>query len=293
MKIAVITPFFKGEKYLKDYLACMEDNANSLGEKNSLMVILVNDGDDSIEVDIPKLSFDLRIINNEENLGIHESRVRGLTMARESKADFVMFLDQDDLISYNALLKLADNIQDNDIIISNAKLEKKDWEGLWIRSDYQREHIWDLNTYIKVGTQIVSPGQCLIKTDAIPDYWQNSIIKVNGADDYFLWLIMIGKKASYIYFDEPLYIHKYTGENISQDTRATDESIYSFLPYLRESNIVSKADCDTLERMIRYKAKFRTKGLVGRVVGSLLNLDLFLENVFYKRRSKTPLGFNR
>ena len=77
----------------------------------------------------------------------------------------------------------------NALNVDNAKLEQADGTYLkWYRTKAHQQLAWDLPTYLKVGTQIISPGQCLIKKKAIPEFWKTNLVRVNGADDYYLWL---------------------------------------------------------------------------------------------------------
>lgn len=303
MKIAIITTFFEGEKYLENYFRMLEANERCLKtafEDIKLSVIFVND---SPLVNLTELvnsyknsEYDVDIIENKTNSGIHYSRIEGLNRARFNGADYIMFLDQDDELREDAIKTFATYLTSNkptDILISNALLEQKNWKGTLVRSTYQSSLIWDLETYIKVGTQIISPGQCLINVKAIPKKWSDFVIKNNGADDYYLWLLMLGEGKKHLYVDEALYIHKYTSDNISSDTKKTDESTYEFIPMLRESKVLSEKNCNILYRMIKYKAGFRGGGLVKKMLLSLLNIDLFIFNYNYKKKTKTPLGFNR
>ena len=161
------------------------------------------------------------------------------------------------------------------------------------RTEYQKNRVGSLDVYLTVGTQIVSPGQCAIPRQAIPEFWCSHILKTNGADDYFLWLLLLGNGVKFSYVDLPLYTHAYTGENISGATTQTDASVYEFIPLLRESKSLEEEEVATLERMIRYKAQFRVSNFLKKGILSLANLDLFVNNLIFKKKSQTPYGFNR
>ena len=294
MKISVITPFYEGADYMRQYIGCMDANQEQLMKQNmELEVILVNDSPwKKLEGAVCDNQY-IRVITNSENKGIHYSRVVGLN---EAAGDYIMFLDQDDLIETDALAKLALAFQksDCDLIIANARLEQADGTYLkWYRTKEHLNLAWDLKTYLRVGIQIISPGQCLIKKDAISQFWKEHLVRVNGADDYYLWLLMMaaGRKAAVI--DEPEYIHKFTGTNLSADTTATDASIYDFLELLHDCDYFRQDDIYSLHEMITYKAQFRKSGFLGKVGCSLANLDIFLENVKFKKITKTGYGFNR
>ena len=294
MKISVITPFYEGEKYMEKYVACMEANRKSLeAAGHSLEVVLVNDSPwkklEAVSINNQYFS----VITNPENKGIHYSRVSGL---KSSTGDYIMFLDQDDLLEADALAEMADALSSKscDMIIANAKLEQADGSYLsWYRTDAHWNRVWDLQTYLKVGIQIISPGQCLIKKSAIPEFWNEHLVRVNGADDYYLWLLMLAAGTRAAYLKESLYIHKYTGANISADTLATDASVYDFIELLYDCDYFKEEDIITLHEMITYKAQFRKSSLVGKIGCSLANLGIFIFNLKFKRETKTKYGFNR
>ncbi len=295
MKISLITPFYQGSKYMAAYVNCLLKNYKNLQEAGyDLEVILVNDSPwEALEAPKTQAAQFIKAITNSENKGIHYSRVAGL---KEATGDYVMFLDQDDLLQEDALLRLiqAAGANGSDVTVSNAYLEQADGSFLtWYRTDYHKDRIGDLDTYLDIGIQIISPGQCLIKREAIPDFWCQHLVRVNGADDYYLWLLMLAKDCKFSYLDQPLYIHKYTGDNISADTTATDASVYDFLELLHDCQYFSQKDIFRLHEMITYKNAFRQASGFGKISCSLAHLPLLLKNISYKRGTKTPLGFNR
>ena len=302
MKISIIITLFHGTKYMPRLQQMMISNEEKLHKSNrdtgsdyEMEVIFVNDACDervALTAIYAASKKNWLVINNEKNLGIHGARVVGLSAA---KGDYVLFLDQDDLLSDETaltFLQLAKAHQ-NEVLVSNCLFEVRDKTNLLYRTDYQKQRVGDLNVYLTVGTQIVSPGQCAIPKNLIPDFWKNHILKVNGADDYFLWLLLLGAGETFYYVDIPLYTHSYTGENLSGATKQTDSSIYEFIPYLRESGVLEEEKIVLLERMIRYKAQFRVSNVVKKGLLSLRNPDIFVNNLIFKKKSETPYGFNR
>ena len=301
MKISVITTFFNGNAFMPRYQQMMIANEEKLIEANqksgsdySMEVIIVNDSPkERVALHaLYSMKKNWMVINNKENLGIHGSRIVGLNAA---SGDMVVFLDQDDELTDDALLTFLQmaSHNENKIIVSNCNFQTKNETNLLYRTDYQKDRVGDLEVYLCVGTQIVSPGQCAVPKVLIPDVWREHPLKHNGADDYFLWLLLLGMGIGFCYVDMPLYTHVYTGENISNATEHTDTSVFEFIPYLKESKLLEKDEVDMLERMIHYKADFRKSGVVGKCVLSLKNLDIFVNNLIFKKRTKTPYGFNR
>ena len=287
--ISVITPFYKGNKYLPKYFECLKKNKEKL--QCELEVILVNDSPDEA-VDVSECeNLDVKITTLEINSGIHFARIAGLNVA---SGEYVMFLDQDDLLTDDALNKLITKAQQTeaDLVISNAILEQKEGSVIWYRTDYHKKVIWDKNTYLKVGNQIMSPGQCLIKKSKIPDKWSENILKNNCCDDYYLWLLMI-ETAEAEYIDEPLYVHSYTGSNVSADIEITYVSSMEMIHYLRRDESLKSKELDTLYRMVDYKYNFKQSGKLKKIILSVCNIYIAIKNIIYKKKTATVYGFNR
>jgi len=144
-----------------------------------------------------------------------------------------------------------------------------------------------------VGIQIISPGHTCIYKKAIPKEWTEYICTYNGADDYFLWLLMLSKGVEFKYIDKVLYLHRYTGSNLSADTTVTDASTMEFCNYLKEIDYFPDEYVEKLKKMIEYKATFRVASKGDKVYYSLKNWKILSDNIGYKILTRTPLGFNR
>lgn len=293
MKVSVITPYYQGREYLDRYCGMMEQNRSRLEPGDELEVLLINDSPWE-KVVLPggeRFSW-IRILENEKNRGIHASRVAGLACAL---GESVLFLDQDDELAPEAIRRMIGEAKSHpgSVIVSNAVLEQEKTKELWYRTPYHKRQIGNLKTYLTVGIQIISPGQCLIPKESVPELWTRRICRKNGADDYLLWLLLLQEKVPFVFLDAPLYIHKYTAKNLSADTKVTDASAYEFLDMLKEEQAMPEKSIRTLRRMLRYKDAFRNGSGAGKLLESLKNPDLFAANVIFKLRSRTPYGFNR
>lgn len=292
MVVSVITAYYKGREYMKDYARMIKRNAARINSGDSIEVILVNDSpDEKIDIEINCENVELKIINNPSNMGIHKTRINGL---RESRGEYVIFLDQDDLLGKNAIKTYIENANHKEeVLVCNAALGQKEGYLKWYRSKYHTRKIGDIKCYCDVGTQIISPGHCCIYKKAIPIEWTEYICTYNGADDYFLWILMLSKNVEFRYIDKVLYLHKYTGSNLSSDTRVTDVSTLEFCNYLDEIEYVPYEYVKALRKMIDYKAKFRMGNKKDKIVISSKNFGILGRNMVYKFMTRTPLGFNR
>ncbi len=287
-KVSIITPFYKGNAYMYKYCDMVRSLRANLTPGLELEVIIVNDSPD----DQVQLVGDtgIEVIDMPENGGIHKSRLMGLA---QSTGEFVIFLDQDDILSPTAVSQLYGAIGTAGIAIGNASLENRNGTDLWYRTDYHKSVIWDIETYISVGTQIMSPGQCLIRKSSIPKVWKDNPLTNNGSDDYYLWILMICAGVKHVYVDEVTYTHCCTGENISGSTLATDASTMEFIDILENYGGAPAETIKRLRKMIQYKADFRAGNKLKKVAKSLEHLPTFAKNLSYKKRTATPYGFNR
>ena len=103
MKISIITAFYRGNRYMEQYVKCIQENQKNMKSQDELEVILVNDSPEE-EIQLPEwaLALPIRVCSQEKNGGIHSARVRGL---EECQGEYVMFLDQNDLLEGDAIAK--------------------------------------------------------------------------------------------------------------------------------------------------------------------------------------------
>lgn len=218
--ISIIIPFYHGNKYMKNMMTVLEKNSMLLKEKTgeSAEVVIVNDSpQEEPAINTDSYSMPVRVTTNEKNQGIHKSRVRGLEQA---EGEYIIFLDQDDLISEDCVLSQYQKIGGHDFVVANGFLQKNEnGDG---RDIYPNERIQSMclneKTYYRYDNLIASPGQVMIKKDAIPDEWKNHMILHNGSDDYYLWILLLESGALGVINRDKVYTHVYTGENTGLDT---------------------------------------------------------------------------
>lgn len=88
----------------------------------------------------------------------------------------------------------------------------------------------------------MSPGQVLIRKDSIPEIWINTIIRNNGADDYFLWLSMFASGCVFKTNDEILFQHTVTGFNTSCDTNLMMDSEEEIINHLLSTSLFEEEE---------------------------------------------------
>lgn len=275
MDISIITPVYKGNKYLNNYIDKVD---KACKQKENVEVIFVNDSPSiQLEFDEKKVkNFDLKIIENEKNQGIQMSRINGL---KEARGKYILFLDQDDEITEDCLISQFNIAEEKDLdfILGNGYFEDKKGMHLIFNNKFSQRFATKKNVYIKARDFIVSPGQCLIKKNSIPEEWKNNIIKANGTDDYLLWLLMFNNKIKIGCNYKTIYIHKYTGENYSTDLEKMYESQLELLKILKSINY-NKKDYKTLERTFKFKHLYKKEFMKQ----AFKNFDILVFNIYYR-----------
>lgn len=309
MKVSIITPFYKGGRYMKGYQHMMEAvegytaaHPAADGEKDTVEVILVND---SPGVPIPLTGINghksnWHVLKNEKNMGIHYSRVHGLSAAT---GDYIIFLDQDDFLREDAVSRFleaarkdaaeAGTTRSGRIFISNAVFVRSGKGENLYRTKAGKDLVWDFPTYVNVGTQIVSPGQVLLNRVLIPDFWKAHPLVKNGSDDYFLWLLLLSAGIEAVFVDAPLYVHRETDSNLSDDTRVTDASCFEFLDLLQEKEDFPQKYVSRLRTMLTMKDTFRHGDIFEKIGVTVCHPVLMFKNFVYKVKTKTPYGYRR
>lgn len=193
-------------------------------------LLLVNDSpEESVSLDdINEIyKYKILILCNKQNRGIHYSRVHGL---KEATGEFVTFLDQDDVIADTFLFSQLSHIKKNeDVVVANGLAEYASYNKVLYRyalMQWTVKYIW---FYAKFDCRIISPGQCLIRKNSIPEIWTKKIMTKNGADDYFLWLLMLSQGKRFGINRESLYTHVYTSVNASHNKAEMKASVMEVL----------------------------------------------------------------
>lgn len=304
MKISVITPLYKGEKYIdrllymvyKGYIKTTESIADIQVE-----YILINDSPDidmNMNSHIDKFNdiymnvslsenFNIIYAVNHVNSGIHKTRAAGLDL---SGGEYIMFLDQDDLISDNIFLKFLQAIKKSkaDIVVSNGYRRWKDGADSYVYIPlYQKNAALRLTAYEKIylyGTDMIfSPGQCLIKRTSIPREWIDNILTDNGCDDCYLWLLMLNNKCSIYTIKDRLYCHIENDTNYSNSYNAMESSFYNMCDMLDKNKNYSRQKTEILRRRYRLKSYIKTQNnFFKKLIRLCCNPDIVMATFIYK-----------
>lgn len=247
--ISVIIPLYKGRKFCENLLSMLEKNClyQDMFKKCKIELILVNDyPDEKILVEKKNWHFNILLIEQEKNFGIHHSRVNGINHAR---GEYIIMLDQDDLVRENWLYSqwhkmVTDN---SDYCICNGWLGR--FRVLWEEKTFAGR-VNDLDYYLSVRNNICSPGQVMIRKRSIPQEWLEHIQKCNGADDYLLWIMALKKNNQFSLNKDYLYYHTPQRNPDSIGETEMLESIKEMSELLDFIGLLEKEELSLLNRQI-------------------------------------------
>lgn len=284
--ISVITPFYNGNKYIKCLFNVLGKNYDSLKEKypNAEMELIIVNDSPEVEIVVPDLKtyFSYKVIKHELNYGIQQARVTGLN---NCEGDYILFLDQDDELLNNAIVSQVEKIfqKNADMVICNAYMEKSDGSScILYKSNEDFNRLTDLQFYLKSHNVIKSPGQCLVKKEIIPAEWKKFIMKKNGSDDLFLWILLLEKECRIVINKEPQYIHKFTGENLYESEEKMTISSLEIVEFLKNVDYVPKEHVDLLYRARMFSFQLRKGNLLDKIKEIWKNNDIFFYLVINK-----------
>lgn len=278
--ISIVIPIYKGSGYIPYWIDKVSKNASYLSELNlKCELILANDFPEEplIATDYTTDGFHLEVLNSGKNQGIHGARVYGLEHAQ---GEWIVFLDQDDWITDDYLVKQKMCIEDADAVVCNGYSQFFcNPICTYIYADEEEQkNVMDLSYYISTGNPIYSPGQVMIKKNAIPNLWCQNRIKENGADDYLLWMLMLREEKKFTLNEKKIYTHVDHGSNASNDLMSMVNSIDAVKELLVKHNLLNHTEKDMIEkREAAYVSSIRRIG-----VFTTYDYWLYLESRNYK-----------
>lgn len=280
MDVSVITPIYKGNRYINGIFEMIADNAQKAPQLD-IELVLVNDSPEiPLEYNESLVqNFSLKIVDNKKNLGIHGARKNGLHSA---EGKYILFFDQDDSLSDTAIVSQYQYVKNADAVVSNGWVE--DTTGtkrpLFIR--HQQNRVNDIDLYFYIGNLIASPGMCLIRKDCVPSCWLQEEMKTNGADDWLLWAGFLLDGRHFELNPAFTYTHKSVGTNTSNnETRMIQSSIEALqivrTYYARNSKLMRR-----YERRLSMRACCTGKSTWYKRLNYCFNLDIAVRLFFFK-----------
>lgn len=252
--VSVIVPLYHGKKYVGQILGQIEKN-NACVCDVEIQLLLYNDcPDETIKIDHEEYNFEIKVINAKTNAGIHGARINAL---KQAAGEYILFLDQDDMICDNYIESQCWAIRDADAAVCRLINGKR----LHYTDTFRFEEVITKDFMLHHWCPIVSPGQVLLRKEAIPDIWKENILENNGADDYFLWLCMMAEGKRFALNQEVLFKHVITGFNTSENTNQMMDSEEEMIDVLKREYNFDKCDPTIFDKLKLSLRKIHVKQL--------------------------------
>ena len=255
MDVSVIIPLYKGEEYVEGLKTMLNNALKKAGLKGEI-IFVIDDGGDYVQPEGTRV----KVVRHEVNMGIHLSRADGY---REAEGTYVQFFDQDDRISSEFYRYMIPVMEKADVAVANGCIDYKDGsKKLLYYNKVERDMVSSQQAYIYFDNRIISPGQCLIRRESVPDYWLSHVMQINGADDMLLWMVMMSLDKKFKAIPQVLYHHRDTGENTSDDEeRMTLSFVEMNLFYQRFEDGKYKKQLAAKTKALEGKSSFSLAGI--------------------------------
>lgn len=245
--VSVIVPIFHGKKYIDSMIDQLKKCAETGHGEFRLELLFVNDDPQEPIGDVSSEVIAVKVLETDENRGIHGARGRGLETCT---GDYVLFLDQDDRIMPDYFVSQFKYIGDGDAVVCKLLHEGRQFYDT--RMPFEK--VITREFILSVRNPIISPGQVLIRKEKVPETWKRAKLKNNGADDWLLWLCMLAEDCRFVLNPETLFEHVVEGGNESINVAhmmASEQEIYEVLAALK---VFSSEDLEKLRGAVQAAA---------------------------------------
>lgn len=290
--ISIIVPFYYGNRFLSSLLKSIEmvEQQCNLLKIAEFEIIIINDSPE-ISITLPDnyiCKQNILLFCNSKNMGIHATRVRGL---EEAHFEWIIFLDQDDELVAEGFEKQLFFTRNSDVVVGNGLYQKDSGMFPIYKTKSIMKYCIRSSNFYRIRNLIPSPGQCLIKKNAIPRLWIEENLKENGADDWLLWLLMFNEEKIFSINHELVYVHNnVNGSNLSLDINKMYKSSSDMFFLLRKSMSLSKNKLKVLKDAIDFKYYQDIGQLTIKKIPKYYRVIIY--NVIYKINIALRRGFH-
>lgn len=300
-KITVVIPYYKGMDTVFNTINSVIESEKLCDKLIVEYILIIDSMEDKKEI-VQKVKSiygkKIRIIENEKNIGVAESRNKAL---KEADFDYVLFLDQDDFIDQNYFNLMNEGIKENaDLIVSNAYVinsnNKKKVKM------YNKKPNLSFNDFLK-GNKILTPGQVMFskKVARIENLFTGCSAEFKGADDWASYInIFIKYRGVKLYYvKEPVFYYNIHENNYSKNWKELNMSAIKTAEFF--INKVSKSEENILRKNIEFLSfenqykdedyEFNIKDL--RKIIKYYSYSIFDYNKITHFINKKLIGFNK
>lgn len=227
--VSVIMPAYNASKYIDqaiDSVLCQKDI--------TLELIIINDGstDDTLEkLERYKTIESIIILNNEKNLGVAETRNRGIAIAR---GKYISFLDTDDWWTPDKLKRQIELIEEKNCVLTYTARELFDDDGnpigniIPVREEISYEAL--------VKHNIINCSSVLMATEVAREFYMQHD---DSHEDYLMWLKVLRKYKFAYGINEPLLKYRLSTSGKSRNKLKSAKMNYKVHRYLGMNPIKS------------------------------------------------------
>jgi glycosyltransferase involved in cell wall biosynthesis len=243
--ISIVMPVYNAAPYLAEAVASILSQSHS-----DLELILIDDGSSDGSADIIAGFSDprIRLLTNENNMGVIHSLNRGMTAAR---GKYIARMDADDIALPDRLhlqKEYLDTHPDTDLVAGLVKLidaegnETGDWED-------DRLHVSDasIRSFMPVNNCIAHPT-IMGRAEVLRTFGYRLAQK--GAEDYDLWLRMLAAGRHISKIDKVVLMHRLIPQSVTRQRQSNIHfnlatTKWKFLLHQFSTGKISKFTCIT------------------------------------------------
>lgn len=232
--LSILIPVYNSEKFLAQ---CLESVCNQDLPSSDYEIIIINDGssDGSAKIIEDFQEKQSNIISlKQENKGVSAARNAGLMVA---KGNYISFVDSDDFIKPNSLLRILHYIEKHelDILYTKIKVITEKEVFLYDFPETGKENV------VKVGIQHS-------RRTFPPTFYKKELIKnlrfceeISIGEDSLFNAIAQSKSKRVSYYSADYYIYRSTRNSLSsskdfpKNTKAMEIAIYELQHYKKEN----------------------------------------------------------
>ena len=249
--ISVVVPCYNQAQYLDECLQSVLDQTYPNWE-----CIIVNDGspDNTEEVAKKWLAKDARFkYYYKENGGLSSARNYGLD---KSIGEFIQLLDCDDYLEHDKFTRQVDDLQSNDVSISDYMHKGTNPELIeqLYRSPFSQELFSIKDLLLDWETKLSIPCHCVLfkKTDLKFNE------KLANHEDWVFWVQLFYKNKKIVYNRNVLAFYRYSPTSLSRNEIEMESGFYKACDYLY-SYFKSKKENSLKSLILKKKEKLNKK----------------------------------
>ena len=206
-KISVIMPAYNSQEYIKE-------SVNSIINQTfgDFELIIIDDGssDDTLEILNSMKDSRIKVIVNENNMGVAATLNRGLKLAQ---GEYIARMDSDDIALPERFQKQYDYMDAHkDCIMCGSNMK-------FIGARTGKTQVPITDKQIRATVIFSSPfahPTVMMRKSIIDENKLNYSVEYEGVEDYALWAKMMNCKGTFYNFEEPLLNYRFHPNQVTQ-----------------------------------------------------------------------------